>query len=357
MRTYLFIPPLRKVAGGLAVLLRMASLLHHAGFDAVLVPRDAQAESALPLPDVPVLPFDQAAPGKQDIWLVPEGWVNALAPGLRQGARCVVYVQNWAYLLSSLPPDVAWQQLPVSFLSVSQPVAWFVEQVTGSTSPILRPGIDLDLFSPPEQLSWSGKLRIAFMPRKNKALLERTREILTARLQLRGLTDSVEWLAIENCGPEGVADILRRAHVFLATGFPEGCPLPPLEAMACGCLVVGFAGYGGWDYLRQAYQSGLGAGHHPWWPERDDFPASDLSRTRATPLWCRTRTCWPRHSPWNTRWTSGKRKARSWCGFLTTPGPRCSITAWKPSKSALSSSGHRPPQVSFLFDKRMAPAA
>ncbi len=278
MRTYLFIPPLRKVAGGLAVLLRMASLLHHAGFDAVLVPRDAQAESALPLPDVPVLPFDQAAPGKQDIWLVPEGWVNALAPGLRQGARCVVYVQNWAYLLSSLPPDVAWQQLPVSFLSVSQPVAWFVEQVTGSTSPILRPGIDLDLFSPPEQLSWSGKLRIAFMPRKNKALLERTREILTARLQLRGLTDSVEWLAIENCGPEGVADILRRAHVFLATGFPEGCPLPPLEAMACGCLVVGFAGYGGWDYLRQAYQSGLGAGHHPWWPERDDFPASDLSQ-------------------------------------------------------------------------------
>ena len=29
------------------------------------------------------------------------------------------------------------------------------------------------------------------------------------------------------------------------------CPLPPLEALACGCLVAGFAGFGGFDYLRQ----------------------------------------------------------------------------------------------------------
>ncbi len=281
MRTYLFIPPLRKVAGGVAVLLRMASLLHQAGFDVALVPRDTQSQGALAFPDVLVLPFDQAEPGKQDIWLVPEGWVNALAPGLRNKARCVVYVQNWAYLLSSLPADVAWQQLPVFFLSVSQPVAWFVEQVTGRTSPILRPGIDLNLFSPPERPPQGGTLRIAFMPRKNKALLERTREILTARLQLRGLAHAVEWLAIENCGPDGVAEILRQAHVFLATGFPEGCPLPPLEAMACGCLVVGFAGYGGWDYLRQAYQSGPGAGHRPWWPERSDDPVSELSPEHA----------------------------------------------------------------------------
>jgi glycosyltransferase involved in cell wall biosynthesis len=42
----------------------------------------------------------------------------------------------------------------------------------------------------------------------------------------------------------------------MATGFPEGLALPPLEAMACGCLVAGFAGLGAWDYLRQAQPGG-----------------------------------------------------------------------------------------------------
>ncbi len=279
MRTYIFIPPLRKVAGGVAVMLRMASLLHQAGFDVALVPRESKAPGILPLPDVPMVDFAQADPQPQDLWLVPEGWVNALTPGLRNGARCVVYVQNWAYLLSALPADVAWNQLPVSFISVSHPVAWFVEQTAGRRSPVLRPGIDLDLFHPSDKASWNGKLRIAYMPRKNKALLERTREIFTARLQMRGFSDAVEWLAIENLDQQGVAGLLRQAHVFLATGFPEGCPLPPLEAMASGCLVVGYAGFGGWDYLRQAFLPGPGvppgAGHAPWWPQQEDAIFSD----------------------------------------------------------------------------------
>jgi glycosyltransferase involved in cell wall biosynthesis len=49
-----------------------------------------------------------------------------------------------------------------------------------------------------------------------------------------------------------VAAALAASHLFLAAGFPEGCPLPPLEAMACGCVVVGYAGCGGYDYLRPA---------------------------------------------------------------------------------------------------------
>ena len=63
----------------------------------------------------------------------------------------------------------------------------------------------------------------------------------------------------------GVARLLRRSHIFLATGFPEGCPLPPLEAMASGCLPVGFSGFGGWDYMRQAGNSNF----TPWWPIRE----------------------------------------------------------------------------------------
>jgi hypothetical protein len=293
MRTFLFVPPLPRMTGGLAVLYRMAAHLHAAGYPVFLVPREGGARGLDPAdqagppapsaPPAPVMGWDEAAATltPRDVWLVPEGWVNALAPGLRTGARCVVYVQNWAYLLSSLPPGVAWPQLDVSFLAVSDPVAWYTREVTGREAPVLRPGIDLALFRP----AWTdgedgrdgedggavpdgpaqGPVRIAWMPRKNRALAQQVRDLLAARLALatsRGEPSvDVEWREIHGRTQAEVAELLRTAHVFLATGFPEGCPLPPLEAMASGCLLVGFAGFGGWDYMRQALPGGV----TPWW--------------------------------------------------------------------------------------------
>lgn len=324
MHTYIFLPPLKGMTGGVAVLHQVAEHLHAGGFAVSVVPR----EPGTPLPaGVPVCPWSELNLSPHDLWLVPEGWVNALTPGLQAGARCVVYVQNWSYLLSSLPPGVQWTQLPVFFLNVSQPVAWFTEQVTGRGGPILRPGIDTRLFRPPlsgqpehtpagqPAVSGTGPAAtglvptaataaatasatgptsgltsdltlgptsdstsgptlgpvatptIGWMPRKNKALAVRIRETFEARRALQGKPPA-RWLEIHGMTRQGVADSLRSAHIFLSTGFPEGCPLPPLEALASGCILAGFSGMGGWDYMRQALPPHEG-GHVPWWPLRE----------------------------------------------------------------------------------------
>ena len=41
--------------------------------------------------------------------------------------------------------------------------------------------------------------------------------------------------------------------LFLSFGYPEGCPLPPAEAMASGCLVVGYHGQGGQEYFHNDF--------------------------------------------------------------------------------------------------------
>ncbi|MDP3427723.1 MAG: glycosyltransferase, partial [Humidesulfovibrio sp.] len=217
------------------------------------------------------VPWDQLKLAPGDLWVVPEGWVNALTPGLNAGARCLVYVQNWAYLLSALPDGVSWRRLPVEFLAVSDPVAQFVSATTGREAPVLRPGIDADLFRAPDkkpEVSAGGKVRIAYMPRKNKALAKQIRETFTALDE--PLAQRCQWIEIAGLTAQGVAEALQGAHIFLATGFPEGCPLPPLEAMACGCLCVGYMGFGGADYMRQALAPEADpAPFTPWWPLRD----------------------------------------------------------------------------------------
>ena len=264
MRTYIAYPPLQKSSGGTAVLETMARHLLSAGHDVVMVPRDPA--TAPPLSGLPLHNWDDAAPGKRDIWLVPEGWPSLLLPGLRGNARTVIYVQNWAYLPGSVPDGLSLKDLPLHFLAVSQPVAWHARTFFGKESEILRPGVDLArFFAPPrdpaQALMPGETVRIAWMPRKNKALAQQIRDMLAARLALRHLP-APEWVPVHHLTQDQVAETFRSCHMFLASGFPEGCPLPPLEAMACGCLVAGFGGFGGWDYMRQAWPNGF----TPWWP-------------------------------------------------------------------------------------------
>ena len=186
---------------------------------------------------------------------MPEGWPNALAPGLSAGARCVVYCQNWAYLYSGLPEATRLDRLPVRYLAVSDPVARYIALALDiAPPPVLRPAIDPARFFPPPAKPSPDPVRVAFMPRKNKGLAGLILRLARERAERRGRR--LECVAIENLAPDGVAQALRSCHVFLATGFPEGCPLPPLEALACGCLVAGFAGFGGFDYLRQITADG-----------------------------------------------------------------------------------------------------
>jgi len=286
MRTCVFIPPVPQYSGGVAVLLELARHLHEAGREVCIVPRELNPVAAPPA-SMPVTSLESLQLTADDIWLVPEGWVNALAPGLKVGARCLVYCQNWAYLLSALPENVHWGQLAVEFLAVSAPVAWFVTHCTGRPAPVLRPGIDVHRFAPPDRKP-GGPLRVAYMPRKNKALVERVREIVTARSALPGSPLSqaggVEWVPISGVPHEQVAGLLASSHFFLVSGFPEGCPLPPLEAMASGCFTLGFHGFGGWDYMRQTAPD-LPFAAALWWPQEPGQGADGYPELGGNGIW------------------------------------------------------------------------
>ncbi|NDV18366.1 glycosyltransferase family 1 protein [Pseudodesulfovibrio sp. JC047] len=251
MKTCIFLPPVNKPTGGVTVLRQVADILHQAGKDVRLVARETSGWRPDGLADAaPVIEWADLHLTSDDIWMIPEGWVNALAPGLEAKAHCLNYVQNWAYLFSALPEGVDWHNLPVEFLAVSDPVSHYIKKTTFKDAPIIRPGIDRSIFYPPDKKP-TRRFTVAFMPRKNKALIQQIKAIVEHRIG----PNAINWLPIQGMSTHQVADALRSAHIFLATGFPEGCPLPPLEAMACGCLPVGFTGFGGWDYMRHIQSS------------------------------------------------------------------------------------------------------
>ncbi|WP_043774649.1 glycosyltransferase [Desulfomicrobium escambiense] len=285
MRVWIFYPPLKTMSGGCMVLLQIARQLLAMGRLGGVLYWEAAPEG----PDFVDLPWMRAGQAHMipaDVFLVPEGWPNALVFGFRARCRTVVYCQNWAYLFHGLDAGVRWRDLPVEFVAVSDPVAWHLEQVLGRRPGIIRPIIDTAVFHPGASKP-EGPVRVGFMPRKNKALADQVRRIF----EERNPDAAVEWMPIHGLDRRGVAEALRFCHVFLATGFPEGFALPPLEAMACGCLCAGFTGFGGWDYMRQVAGVSFAPqgyalrdvpwGGNGWWAADGDVLGAALGLERA----------------------------------------------------------------------------
>ena len=256
MRTVMFIPPLTRMSGGLATLYRLALCLHEQGREVCVssLRDDVPGLGQVLGRGIPFLPWQGLRLGPDDLWLVPESHPNAIATGTSAGVRTVVYVQSWNHMLTTLPPNVHWKQMPVEFLAVSHPVAWFLKKVLGvKASGVLPPAIAPCFFEQGMQHrpKPSECIRVAFMPRKNTALSRQMQDVALAALGPRpGF--AVEWLPLHNMTLEQVAAGLAVSHIFLASSFPEGFGLPPAEAMAAGCLPVGFTGFGGWEYMRPA---------------------------------------------------------------------------------------------------------
>jgi glycosyltransferase involved in cell wall biosynthesis len=181
----------------------------------------------------------------------------------------LVYAQSWIFTLKPLPGNVPPARLPFSFLAVSRPVAEFLRRVHGITCrDVLPPAVDDVFFREPERPG--GRVRIAWMPRKNKAMGESILHIAGHILAREASAPRVEWVEIHGLRREAVADMLATCRIFLSSGFPEGFGLPPLEAMASGCVPVGFTGFGGWEYMRPTRLPGESVFDAPFAFARDE---------------------------------------------------------------------------------------
>ncbi|MDR0826682.1 MAG: glycosyltransferase family 1 protein [Desulfovibrio sp.] len=257
MRTVFYVPPLKKMSGGLSNIFETARDIADLGGEVAFMGPEGSDLFAGEAGALSFLPWGSPL-SSSDVWCVPESWPSALHPGLQSGAHILVYVQNWIFMLKDLPGGVSWARLPFSYLAVSRPVRLFLRLVHGlETADILPPAVDEVFFQ-------SGarpvkRVRIAMMPRKNKLLGEQIRSIAEQRLARFCPPLPVDWVEIRNLPRAEVADLFRSCHIFLNAAFPEGFGLPSLEAMASGCVPLGFTGFGGWEYARPSVLPGQSA--------------------------------------------------------------------------------------------------
>lgn len=188
-----------------------------------------------------------------DIVVLPEFYGIHLNKAF-EGQRVVIYNQNCYYSFRGYSIDnssasfnsIYNQERLLGVIVASQDATTYLELMLPN-KPVKRVfyGMDSKVFS----YQKDKKRQIAFMPRKLKEDLTQVVNIA----KLTGIAQDWNWVAIDGMDEQQVAKVLKDSAIFLSFNHREGFGMPPAEAMNCGCVVVGYAGQGGAEYLLESF--------------------------------------------------------------------------------------------------------
>lgn len=243
-------PSWQRPSGGVRKIYRHVDVLNDAGFDASVGHRETGFRCTWFENQTRVShPPEIWPPRASDILLVPEvmAWeVVRLTPGIRK----VIFNQNpYETFLGRnqesepppyLNPDV------LATLVVSENSRAYLQYAFPNHSVYrIRNGIDAKLF----RFEASKKPQVAYMERKKPTDVRQ----LLALLHARGALDGFDVINIQNRSEAETAGILRESSIFLSFSSQEGLAMPPMEALACGCAVVGYDGLGCREFFMEPH--------------------------------------------------------------------------------------------------------
>lgn len=186
-----------------------------------------------------------------DIIVLPEYVGKALRP-CGFGSKLMVFNQNAHYTFNGFShsddsSEFVYKGHLLAALAVSEHTFDYLKFAFPEMRVLLTPnGVDGDIFFAGDTRK---KKQIAFMPRKLPGSIVQVLQILQGRGALKGW----DLCPIDGMAEADVAKVLRESAIFLSTCHDEGFGLPPLEAGASACVVIGYTGYAAKEFMKPEY--------------------------------------------------------------------------------------------------------
>lgn len=246
-------------AKGIKTLYRQVDLLNKNGISAQIVHQKPGFRCTWFENETSVTWWDQTNFTKNDTILLPEV-LGANIPRIMPEVPKVVFNQNgFLSFHNHVSPLVDTRDSPyvhpdvIAALTVSEATADFLTYGFPKL-PVFRMSysIETEVF----KYTATKKRQICYLPRQHKDDPDR----LLNLLKYRGVLQDLDLISLDGKTEAEMATILQESLIFLNFGFAEGFGLAPAEAMACGCIVIGYDGIGGREFLTSEYGYPIAAG-------------------------------------------------------------------------------------------------
>jgi glycosyltransferase involved in cell wall biosynthesis len=246
-------PDWDRPAGGIRKQYRAVDVLNRAGVGAAIVHKRPGFACSWFEHDTRIVAAGDIVVCPGDVIAVPEIYGRAILD-LPAGVPQVIFNQNAYVTLDSLvvgghgaaAPYVENPELAVVTVVSEHNAELLRYAFPGAPIRRIHYGIDPTIHHPSQS---ERPRRVAYMTRRRGGDAAK----VLALLDRRGALDGWDVVAISGKSESEVADLLRETRIFLSFSELEGFGLPPAEALACGCLVVGFDGFAGREFFREPF--------------------------------------------------------------------------------------------------------
>lgn len=298
-RVYFYCPPVNFASGGMGTLLRLAKSLKDNGLNVKLLyePRidqrasyeDSVKESQKQKKQVQVEVFEKFDPqwldfsiegieiiplgdrelifndkdrtkvkaqplsvSPEDFLIIPEGFPDVMSKTVQVACKRVVLAQSWFYVLNAMQPGQTWQHFGIQdVISVSEAITEYLNSVMpGLKIKNMSQGIDRKLFKAPTKISDKFPM-VAFSANRGHENKLKTYNIIKTFYAFYPHLRWVRFIELANMSREEFAERLSSCAFSLYTDDIAGFGTLPLESMACGTHVVGWASFGGKEYMSE----------------------------------------------------------------------------------------------------------
>ena len=245
MNIYYLCPDVNFPSGGVKRLFEHVEILRQSGFTSFILHFKKGFKVNWFKSDVPVLYLDDNPPlSPNDIIVFPEGFSNIIKKFQNLPFKKVVIALSHNYIFQNIPSGENWSNYGVdAVITPSKTIKEFICWSMGIKNIfIIGTSIDHELFNYDNKVKI---LKVSYISRKDTctSLIEKIIKSKDPYFK------NIKFEKIENLTLDNYASVLKNSHIFITTSPHEGINRSVLEAMACGCICLGFHGIGAKDYI------------------------------------------------------------------------------------------------------------
>ena len=186
----------------------------------------------------------------EDFLIIPEGFPNVMEKTMQVSCKRIVLAQSWFYILLAMNPGQKWQHFGIQdVISVSDAITEYLHSaMPGLKIKNFKQGINRKTFKAPKKLSTKFPM-VAFTGSRGSENQMKTQSIIKNFYAFYPHLKWVRFVGLSGMDKEQFSERLASCAFLLYTDDIAGFGTLPLEAMASGTHVVGWAPFGGKEYI------------------------------------------------------------------------------------------------------------
>jgi len=245
MKIYYVCPDLPAPSGGIKRLYQHVEILNNAGFNSCILHFKKNFKPNWFLSNAPAAYMEEnPAFSPNDIFVFPEGLATVMSKFIRFPCKKVVIALSHSYIFQNMPLGENWNNYGITAVITPSKIIKDLISWSMNIKDVVQIGttIDSHLFNYVPEMK---TLQVAYIKRKDTSAEIVEKILKSKRIDFKNILFN----KIENLPINVYAETLKSSEIFISTSPLEGINRSVLEAMACGCICIGYDGLGSREYI------------------------------------------------------------------------------------------------------------